>query len=57
MGSLNAMERNSEVEAGKFSGTISDYVMRNHMMQKSTLDSYDISLDIFEGSEIGRAHV
>lgn len=44
-----------EVEAGKFSGTISDYVMRNHMMQKSTLDSYDISLDIFEGSGIGHS--
>lgn len=42
-----------EVEAGTFSGTISDYVLRNHNMQKATLDAYDISLDMFEGSGIG----
>ncbi len=42
-----------EVEAGTFSGSIADYVMRNHNQQKATLDSYDISLDIFEGSGIG----
>ena len=42
-----------EVEAGTFSGTIEEYVQRNHDRQKATLDSYDISLDIYEGSGIG----
>lgn len=41
------------VEAGEFDGTISEYVMRNHERQKDVLDAYDISLDVFEGSEIG----
>lgn len=43
------------VEAGQFDGTIAEYVMRNHDKQKATLDSYDISLDIYEGSGIGHA--
>lgn len=43
------------VEAGEFSGTIEDYVLRNHEAQKRTLESYDISLDIFDGSGIGHA--
>lgn len=42
-----------EVEAGTFSGAIEEYVQRNHDRQKATLDSYDISLDIYEGSGIG----
>ena len=41
------------VEAGEFEGTISDYVERNHNKQKATLDSYDISLNVYEGSNIG----
>ena len=43
------------VEAGQFEGTIADYVMRNHDAQKATLDAYNISLSIFEGSGIGHA--
>lgn len=43
------------VENDGFSGTIADYVMRNHEMQAKTLESFDISLDIFEGSGIGHA--
>lgn len=43
------------VEAGEFDGTIADYVQRNHDAQKRTLDAYNISLDIFEGSGIGHA--
>ena len=43
------------VEAGEFKGSISDYVMRNHNAQKATLDAYDISLSIYEGSGIGHA--
>lgn len=42
-----------EVEAGTFDGTIEEYVQRNHDRQKKTLDSFDISLDIYEGSGIG----
>ena len=38
-----------------FEGTIVDYVRRNHDAQKATLDAYDISLSIYEGSGIGRA--
>ena len=41
------------VEAGEFDGSIGDYVQRNHDAQKATLDAYQISLDIFEGSGIG----
>lgn len=42
-----------EIEAGTFTGTIEDYVKRNHDRQKATLDKYDISLDIYEGSGLG----
>ena len=42
-----------EVEAKTFSGTIEEYVQRNHDAQKATLDSYDISLDVYEGSGLG----
>jgi methionyl-tRNA synthetase len=38
-----------------FGGGIVDYVQRNHDAQKATLDAYGISLDIYEGSGIGRA--
>lgn len=44
-----------EVEAGSFAGTIEEYVQRNHDLQKATLDAYDISLDIYEGSGMGHA--
>lgn len=43
------------VEDQGFTGTISDYVEANHSAQKATLDSYGISLDIYEGSGIGHA--
>ncbi len=43
------------VEDKGFTGTISDYVMRNHESQKRTLDDYLISLNIFEGSGLGCA--
>ncbi len=41
------------VEAGAFTGTIAEYVMRNHEAQKKTLDAYGISLSVYEGSGIG----
>ena len=43
------------VEAGKFCGSIADYVKQNHDIQAHTLDSYGISLDIFEGSGLGES--
>lgn len=43
------------VEAGEFSGSIADYVQKNHDAQKATLDAYDISLSIYEGSGLGRS--
>ena len=43
------------VESGEFEGSIGDYVIRNHEAQKKTLEDYDISLDIFEGSGLGYA--
>ena len=43
------------VEAGEFEGSIYDYVSRNHDAQKATLDAYNISLDIYEGSALGHA--
>ena len=47
------------VEAGEFEGSISDYVRRNHDAQKATLDAYNISLDVYQGSgldECGESH-
>ncbi len=41
------------VEKDGFDGSIDDYVKRHHDAQKSVLDDFDISLDIFEGSGIG----
>lgn len=43
------------IETSQFTGSISDYVQKNHDLQKSTLSAYDISLDIFEGSAIGKS--
>ncbi len=43
------------VEAGEFSGTIADYVLANHERQKATLEAFQVSLDIYEGSGIGHA--
>lgn len=35
-------------------GTVRDYVRANHDAQKKTLDAYSISLDVYEGSGLGR---
>lgn len=43
------------IETGEFEGTIADYVLCNHEVQKKTLDAYDISLSIYEGSGIGHS--
>ena len=43
------------VEAGEFDGTIEEYVLANHERQKATLSAFGISLDIYEGSNIGHS--
>lgn len=43
------------VEAGEFDGTVEEYVRKNHEAQKATLDSYNVSLSIYEGSGLGYA--
>lgn len=43
------------VENDGFKGTISDYVEQNHIAQIAALDSFDIDLDIYQGSGIGKA--
>ena len=47
-----------KVEEEGYEGTITDYVRSNHDAQKTALDSYEISLDLFEGSglEPARTH-
>lgn len=51
---INEGYRN-KVEAGEFEGTLHDYVQMNHDRQKATLDTFDISLDIYEGSGLGHS--
>lgn len=42
-------------ESGAFDGTIEDYVKKNHVSQKETLENYEISLNLFGASALGRA--
>ncbi len=42
-------------ENGTISGTIQDYVNKNHVSQKETLEKYEISLNLFGASALGRA--
>lgn len=38
-----------------FSGNISEYVRKNHLAQKKTLENYQVSLDLFAGSALDEA--
>ena len=38
-----------------FTGTIEEYVLKNHESQKATLDAYEISPNLFGASAIGRS--
>lgn len=38
-----------------FSGSLSDFVSRNHSLQKEILERYQVSLDIYAGSALGEA--
>ncbi|HBN86391.1 MAG TPA: methionine--tRNA ligase [Clostridiales bacterium] len=43
------------VEKGEFKGTIEEYVQHYHKLQKEVLDKYNISLNLFGASGLGRA--
>jgi methionyl-tRNA synthetase len=51
---INEGYRKLQAEQG-FAGSIADYVRQNHDVQVATLKSYDISLDIYEGSGLGKS--
>lgn len=38
-----------------YTGTMEDYVMNNHISQKKTLEDYNISLNLFGASALGRS--
>jgi methionyl-tRNA synthetase len=40
---------------GAFTGSLADYVTANHLRQKQVLDQYQISLDLYAASALGRA--
>jgi methionyl-tRNA synthetase len=44
-------------EDDAFDGTLLEYVKRNYEGQRAVLESYDISLDIYEGSALGASKV
>lgn len=41
-------------EAGTFTGTIKEYVEKNHLSQKETLERYEVSLNLYAASALGR---
>ncbi|MCM1989002.1 class I tRNA ligase family protein [Oceanirhabdus seepicola] len=43
------------VEEGTFTGSIEDYVRQNHDKQKSVLDEYEMSLNLYAASGLDRA--
>jgi methionyl-tRNA synthetase len=43
------------LETGSFDGTLQEFVQKNHNAQKSTLDSYLVSPNLFAASSLGRA--
>lgn len=43
------------VEEGRFEGTISEYVQKNHEKQRKSLEEYEISLNLFGASALGDA--
>lgn len=44
-----------KVNKGEFSGTLEEFVQKNHDKQKETLDAYGIALDLFGASGLGRS--
>lgn len=54
-GSPIAESYRTKSEYGDFHGSITDFVEQNHLSQKQTLADYNISLDLFGASGLGRA--
>ncbi|MCL2445152.1 MAG: class I tRNA ligase family protein [Oscillospiraceae bacterium] len=50
-GAMIELSRDKE----NFNGTLEEYVARNHEHQKSTLEAYDVSLNLFAASALGEA--
>ncbi len=44
-----------QVEAGLFSGTLEEFVAKNHQLQKETLEAYHVELNNFAASGLGAA--
>ena len=44
-----------KVKNGEFDGSLKEFVARNHMKQKDTLDAYGISPNLFAASGLGRS--
>ncbi len=53
-GSPAAEDYRKQVETGAFSGTLEDFVRKNHLAQKQVLAQYQVSLDLFAASALGR---
>jgi methionyl-tRNA synthetase len=43
------------VSKGEFAGTVEEFVERNHLRQKEALDAYQIGINLFAASGLGRA--
>lgn len=54
-GSVIQESYRKDTESGKFTGTLEEYVTKNHKAQKKTMDDYEISLNLFAASALGRA--
>lgn len=44
-----------QCEAGTFKGTVHEYVEMNNKLQKQTMDDYEISLNLYGASALGRS--
>ena len=48
-------EHRKQTESGQFQGSLEEFVRYNHERQRKTLDAYQISLNLFAASGLGRA--
>jgi methionyl-tRNA synthetase len=53
-GSPIVEDHRKQVAAGTFSGTLEEFVRRNHARQRETLAAYEISTDLFAASALDR---
>lgn len=54
-GSTSEVSWEAAKKSGAFQGDIRDFVAENHQKQKEVLDRFEISLDLFAASALGRA--